>query len=40
MSPVDLAMEPYDKALRSGRMTPVEHLRQREELRRAAGKDW
>jgi hypothetical protein len=32
----DVAMDPYDKALRNGRMTPAEHMRQRDELERAA----
>jgi hypothetical protein len=32
----DAAMRPYDKAVRDGRMTPAERLRQRDELARAA----
>jgi hypothetical protein len=32
----DAAMRPYDKAVRDGRMTPAERMRQRDELARAA----
>lgn len=32
----DAAMGPYDKAVRDGRMTPAERMRQRDQLSRAA----